>query len=393
MRSPADEQKPHNSMQPADDRQPVEGGLSAEATDEIARSRVVLTTAVDSIITIDSHGIISFMNPATVRMFGYSQRELIGRNISILMPPPYRDEHDDYLKRFLETGHASVIGIGRRVTGRRKDGNNFPIHLAVSEFQENGQRHFTGIVRDLTELERVQNQLLQSERLAAIGQMMTGLAHESRNALQRAQACLDMLSLDLEDDSDQLSLAKRAMMALHDLSRLYEEVRNYAAPIHLEYRECDLSAIWRKEWDNLAPARAEKRLRLKERFLCDSVRCEVDVHRLEQVFRNILENAVHASPGRGEMTVECRDDLLNRQPAIQVIFRDQGPGLSPSSIQQIFEPFFTTKQKGTGLGMAIARRIVLTHRGTIAANCSPAGGAEIVVTLPIKADSRNVIRI
>jgi signal transduction histidine kinase len=180
----------------------------------------------------------------------------------MLMPEPYRSQHDGYIANYLRTRKPSIIGVGRRVTGRRKNGTEFPVHLAVSEFTVRGEQYFTGIVRDLTELERVQKQLLQAERLAAIGQMVTGLAHESRNALQRAQACLDMLSLDLQDQKEQLDLARRATTALQDLHRLYEEVRGYAAPIHLEFRECDLAAIWHKEWENLAAARKGKQIEL-----------------------------------------------------------------------------------------------------------------------------------
>jgi PAS domain S-box-containing protein len=155
----------------------------------VAWSDAVLETAVDAIVSITSTGTIHRVNPATLKMFGYSRDELIGRNVSMLMPQPHRSEHDGHLRRYLETGIAGIIGIGRRVTACRSDGSEFPVHLAVSEFSLNGKRMFNGIVRDLTELEQVHQQLLQSERLVAIGEMMTGLAHESRNALQRAQAC------------------------------------------------------------------------------------------------------------------------------------------------------------------------------------------------------------
>ena len=217
----------------------------------------------------------------------------------MLMPEPYRSEHDNYVADYLATRKPSIIGVGRRVTGRRKDGSEFPIHLAVSEFTVRGEQYFTGIIRDLTELERVQKQLLQAERLAAIGQMVTGLAHESRNALQRAQACLDMLSLDLQDKRNSLDLARRATTALQDLHRLYEEVRSYAAPIHLEFRECDLATIWHKEWENLAAARKGKVIELIDADDSQPLNCEVDVHRIEQVMRNILENAIYACGTEG----------------------------------------------------------------------------------------------
>lgn len=366
--------------------------MIAAGPDEVIRSRAVLDTAVDSIVTINSAGIICSLNPAVVRMFGYQEAELLGQNISILMPEPYKHEHDSYISRYLETRKASIIGVGRQVVGRKKNGRAFPVHLAVSEFTVRGVRFFTGIIRDLSELERVQKQLLQSERLAAIGQMVTGLAHESRNALQRAQACLDMLSLDLQNSPEQLDLARRATTALQDLHRLYEEVRGYAAPIHLEYRPCELSTIWRKEWDNLATIRRDRKTHLIEAAGNQPVTCEVDVHRMEQVFRNILENAVHACGEAGVITVCSSLIDWHGEPAARIAVQDNGVGMTPEIAQQIFEPFFTTKQRGTGLGMAIVNRIMTAHAGFVSAGILTPKGAEIVLIVPIRMPIRNAVR-
>ncbi len=360
--------------------------------DEVARSRAVLNTAVDSIITIDHNCRICSHNPATERMFGYATRELLGSNISLLMPEPYRSQHDSYVSDYIQTRKPTIIGSGRRVTGRRKDGSEFPVHLAVSEFAVRGQQYFTGIVRDLTELERVQKQLLQSERLAAIGQMVTGLAHESRNALQRAQGCLDMLSLDLQDNKEQLDLARRATTALQDLYRLYEEVRGYAAPIHLEFRECDLSTIWHKEWENLAAARKGKLIELVDTADSRRLNCEVDVHRIEQVMRNLLENAIYACGSRGIITVSCKAAQIGTDPAVSITVEDDGCGMTQEVADQIFEPFFTTKQKGTGLGMAIVHRIMTAHGGSVMARPLAQGGSQIVLLFPRTAAIRNAVR-
>jgi two-component system, LuxR family, sensor kinase FixL len=375
---------------------------------EIALGRAVLETAVDAIMTIDHTGDIHSVNPAACRMFGYAPDELLSRNVTVLMPEPYRSEHDQYLASYMVTQTPSIIGIGRRATGIRRNGEEFPIHLAVSEFQVGGKPYFTGMIRDLSELEHVQKQLLQSERLAAIGQMVTGLAHESRNALQRAQGCMDMLSLDLEDAPDQLDLSRRATAALQQLHRLYEEVRGYAAPIHLEFRECRLSTIWRKEWDHLSQSRGDKQVTLAEELqpaagssLTDSLSqsasdaadfCEVDVHRMEQVFRNILENAIHACSDPGRVTIRCTPSDVEGRPGVQISFMDDGAGLNSEAASQIFEPFFTTKQKGTGLGMAIVHRIISTHSGQISAHPNPGGGTEIRIILPRTATNRNKFR-
>ena len=360
--------------------------------DEVARCRAVLNTAVDSIIMIDHNCIICSLNPATERMFGFEAHELLGSNINMLMPEPYHSQHDSYVADYIQTRKPTIIGSGRRVTGRRKDGSEFPVHLAVSEFTVRGQQYFTGIVRDLTELERVQKQLMQSERLAAIGQMVTGLAHESRNALQRAQACLDMLSLDLQEHQEQLDLARRATTALQDLHRLYEEVRGYAAPIHLEFRECDLATIWHKEWENLAASRKGKRIELVDAADSQRLNCEVDVHRIEQVMRNLLENAIYACSGEGTITVSCKEATCGTDPSAMITIEDDGCGMTQEVAAQIFEPFFTTKQKGTGLGMAIVHRIMTAHGGSVMARPLEKGGSQIVLQFPRTAAIRNAVR-
>jgi PAS domain S-box-containing protein len=235
--------------------------------------------------------------------------------------------------------------------------------------------------QDITALKRAQERTLQAERLAAIGQMMTGLAHESGNALARSQACLEMLSLEVEDRPDALNLVSRIQKAQNHLQQLYAEVRNYAAPLKLERETLSVRSIWRQAWANLANHRQGRQANLHEQ--CDRVdlTCSVDPFRLEQVFRNILENALAACPDPVEITVVCAAAEVDGKPALRVAVRDNGPGLNPEQRQRIFEPFFTTKTKGTGLGMAIAQRILEAHGGQITVG-DQGRGAEIVLLLP-----------
>lgn len=357
--------------------------LSA-ARDEIhvreERLSAILNTAVDAIITIDRHGLITGVNPATERMFGFTQEEMVGSNVTMLMPAPYRDEHDAYIKRYLETREPKIIGIGREVSAMRKDGTTFPVHLAVSEIDH--LQMFTGIVRDLTDLKAAEEKLVQSERLAAIGQMMTGLAHESRNALQRTRACLDMLELELGDQPENVDLIHRGQTALDELHRLYEEVRGYAAPIQLDGRECDLSSIRRTVWENLSEQRAGRSIEFAEVDASVETACRLDPHRISQVMRIVFENAIAAVPDPGLIQVECADADIDGRAAVRIVIRDNGPGFPPDLIDRVFEPFFTTKTKGTGLGMAIAKRIVEAHGGLINVSNAPDGGARVGLTLP-----------
>ena len=235
---------------------------------------------------------------------------------------------------------------------------------------------------DITELKAAQERALQSERMAAIGQMCAGLAHESRNALQRSQACLEMLALKLEDRPAAVNLIGRIQQAQDDLHRLYEDVREYAAPIKLAIRECQLPEVWRRAWSHLEPIRNGRHAVLHEPSRNLNLSCQADTFRLEQVFRNILDNSLAACPDRAEIRIEGASTSLDGRKAIRISVRDNGPGLDAEQRDKIFESFYTTKTRGTGLGMAIVKRIVEAHGGRVGVGEPPGRGAEIVFILP-----------
>lgn len=243
-----------------------------------------------------------------------------------------------------------------------------------------------GVFIDITERKRAQERLLQTERLAAIGQMMAGLAHESRNALARSQSCLEMLAWEVEDRPAAIDLIQRTQKAQDHLKQLYEEVRGYAAPLKLERELWEVSAVWRQTWDNLALSRKGRDAVLEADDGGLDLCLPIDPFRLDQVFRNIFENSLAACPGPVRITIRCREAVLDDRPAVCVSVRDNGPGLTAEQRERIFDPFFTTKTKGTGLGMAIAKRIVEAHGGKIAVGGATSGepttGAEILIYLP-----------
>jgi hypothetical protein len=230
------------------------------------------------------------------------------------------------------------------------------------------------------ELRRAQERALQAERLATIGQTMTALAHESGNALQRVQSFLERLRWRLEKEPEALRLVDSVQAAQNDLLRLYEDVRGYAAPIHLEIRPTDVLEVWRAAWGRVGPLHPGRAVRLAEAVGGCDPRCDADAFRLEQVFRNVLENALAAAPDPVAITFTCAAADLPTGPALRVAIRDNGPGLTAEQRRNIFEPFYTTKTRGTGLGMALAKRIIEAHGGQITAGDGP--GAEIVVVLP-----------
>lgn len=369
-----------------------DASLIEEHSQDAAVLAAILNTAVDAIVTIDDRGVVLHVNRSFQRLFGYLPDEVVGNNISMIMPEPDQSAHDGYLKRYKETGKAAIIGVGRQVLGQRKDGSLIPVDLAVSEVKIGERTIFAGIMRDMTErqqteaeLRSAQQKLIQSERLAAIGQMMTGLAHESRNALQRSRACLDMLSLDLESAPEQQDLVRRSRSALVELQTLYEEVRNYAAPIQLERSRQNLQRLCNETWGNLVDQWRTMRVQLVLRSdPCPDVNC--DRHRIVQVIRNILENALSVAPNNSKIFLDCCMIRGESGPRVQVRIADQGSGLNEEQRARIFEPFYTTKTKGTGLGMAICQRIIEAHGGQIFVAESSSNedkiGAEIVFDLP-----------
>ncbi len=237
------------------------------------------------------------------------------------------------------------------------------------------------IGHDVTDLQNIQDQLVQSERLAAIGEMITGLAHESRNALQRARACLDILSLDLADHPAQIDLTKRIETALDELQRLYEEVRGYAAPVQLSLGRCQLQNVWETSWQHVIEANQDLSVTLKTDVHVPDTECDIDRLRIEQVIRNIMENAVAVSPD-GVIALEAFNTEIEGKAALKIRITDQGPGIDLKDPGRIFEPFFTTKLKGTGLGLAISKRIIDAHHGTIRVAATSSEGATIEIVIP-----------
>ncbi len=369
-------------------------GITRDITDRITaeqglreseeRMRAILNTAVDAIITIDCRGIVLSVNTATTRMFGYEADEIVGQNVSMLMPSPYSEEHDDYLARYLETREARIIGIGRDVDGRRKDGSTFPISLAVSEVDH--MRVFTGIIRDISEQVQAQQQLMLSERLATIGQTMAGIAHESRNSLQKIQASAEMLEMDLHDSDEAMAEVRRIQESADNLRGLLDEVRQYAAPVTLERTRVAVAGIWRRAWADVCQVGGDDDPILDEQTNDVDTECYVDPFRIQQVFRNLFENAIAASQDRAHVTVQCANSRIDETDTIEITIQDRGAGFAEEHRDKVFDAFFTSKPTGTGLGMAIVKRIVEEHGGrvTIGPNLDP--GAEVIISLPRKTE-------
>jgi PAS domain S-box-containing protein len=314
------------------------------------------------------------------QLTGYTAGAVLGRNYPEFLVP---EEHRAATAESLLRAHNGLAVRGIESPVRCSNGSLCWVIWNAQRLPDyEGAPAILTVGQDISALKQAQQRTLQAERLAAIGQMMTGLAHESGNALARSQACLEMLALETEDRPAALELVERIQKAQDHLQQLYEEVRNYAAPMKLERERCRLDSVWRQAWSNLAVRRAGRIAQLREECAGVDLNCAVDSFRVEQVFRNILENALAATHDPALATITASETWLGSLPALRVAVRDNGPGLNAEQRQRIFEPFFTTKTKGTGLGMAIAQRIIDAHGGRIAVGPNPPPGAEILITLP-----------
>lgn len=235
-------------------------------------------------------------------------------------------------------------------------------------------------------IQDAQDRALQSERLAIIGQMVAGMAHESRNALQRIQSSLEMLTLEIEGKSEALGYVDDIQKAVDHIRHLYEDLRRYAGPVVLNRSKAHLGDILQEAWIHLGPSRKTRDAQLIEHGDDLDLHACVDWFALSQVFRNILENALNACADPVRIAVQWAETQHRERPSVCVSVRDNGPGIPIDQRKRIFEPFFTTRTQGTGLGMAIAKRIVEAHGGTISVGSGIPPGAEIIVVLPREAD-------
>ena len=341
----------------------------------------VLNTAQIIILVLDTQGRIAQFNPYLEEICGYSPAEVQGNDwFSVFVPEPERDSIRNTFQHVLAEGNIQGY-VSSILT---KAGTQRDIHWNAQVLKDRHQ-YATGVLatgQDITDLKQAQVRALQNERLAAIGETMAGLMHESRNALQRCRACLEMLALEIADRPKALNLVERTQIAQNDLHQLFEEVRDYAAPINLDRRLCNLAEVWRQAWREVSTLNKDKHLHLNEAVDGIPRECRLDAFRLRQVFRNVFENAVQASSDGDQISISCKPIKLTGKDAVRISIRDHGPGIPVELRARILEPFFTTKAKGTGLGLAIAQRIVQLHGGWIHVGLDQQPGTEILIDLP-----------
>ncbi|MCA3010060.1 MAG: PAS domain S-box protein [Phycisphaerales bacterium] len=358
---------------------------AAPATDtaherEAAYWQAIVATMTEGCVTIDVRGTIESINEAALRLFGYTRAELLGKNVKMLMPAPYGAEHDGYLGRYLKTGERRVIGIGREVVGRRKDGSEFPIDLSVGEGWLGGQRFFTAVLRDISERKELQTKLAQSERLAAVGELAAGVAHEVNNPLNTIINCAQLIHDGDDANANATVIAEegqRIAEIVRDLLQFARDDKGRLQPTSLAEVTGRTLRLLGDNWnrhgikvvvelpDDLPPALARPQ-------------------QLQQVLLNLLMNAKDAlaEGARPDRTIWLRGRAQGDRVCLAV--RDNGPGVPAHLGVRVFEPFVTTKRArgGTGLGLSVSKGIVESAGGALELHNRPGEGAEFVVNLP-----------
>jgi PAS domain S-box-containing protein len=344
-----------------------------------ARWRAIIDSAVDGIIVIDAHGRVETFNPAAERLFGYSAEEVLGRNVDMLMPSPYREEHDSYLARYLATGRAKIIGIGREVPGLRKDGTTFPLHLSVGQITMHDERKFTGILHDLSGRVEIEGQLREQAALAKLGEMAAVIAHEVKNPLAGIRGAIQVLGDQLSGDGKKAQVLKEIVSRIDALDQMMKDLLLFARPPKPRHAPTDLVPLVTTTAHLLSEDPALKEVDVEVEGSAPTISADPDMLRI--VFQNLLINGAHAMHGKGRIRVA----IGAVDSRCQIAFIDSGPGIPTEIREKIFTPFFTTKTRGSGLGLPTAKRLIEAHNGQIAIDCPPAGGTAVVIRLPISA--------
>jgi two-component system, LuxR family, sensor kinase FixL len=364
----------------------------AELEAREAHLRSVLDSIPDAMIVIDHTGVVQSFSAAAERLFGYAANEAIGQNVRILMPSPYREQHDSYLSRYLATGEKRVIGRGRVVLGMRKDGSTFPMELAVGEMLSGNNRSFTGFVRDLTErqatqqrLQDMQAELVHMSRFTAMGEMASTLAHELNQPLTAVASYLNgcrrlldgtqsvhnlMLRDGIDRAADQALRAGQIIRRLRQFVARGESERNVESLPRLIEEASALALVGVKQTGVAVSLDFDPRA---EWVLADKVQ-------IQQVILNLIRNAVEAmlESERRELSISTAGQSSEM---VEIRVADTGAGIAPEILAQLFHPFVTSKPNGMGVGLSISRTIIESHGGKLWAEPNPGGGTIFRLTL------------
>ena len=358
-----------------------------------AHLRSILETVPDAMIVIDERGYILSFSAAAERMFGFREDEVLGENVSILMPSPDRERHDGYLERYIRTGERRIIGIGRVLTARHRDGATFPIELSVGEARIDNDRVFTGFIRDLTERQQaelrvhdLQSVLAHVQRVSEMGTLATSLAHELNQPLTAianyVEAARDMLQTP--PDEETLATIREALDECAQQSvragQIVRRLRDFISRGESERRIESLHRLVTEASALALVGAGDQELEVDVRLEPRADRVLVDRIQIQQVLLNLIRNAIEAMEEQQDPRLLIYSE---KEPGgfIRITVADSGPGLAPEVAERLFEPFRSTKESGMGLGLSISATIVEAHGGRIWAEPSTLGGTAFHFTV------------
>ncbi len=356
-----------------------------QRTEQLLRS--VLESVNDALITIDRHGVVLSCNPATSRLFGYESGEIVGQRVNLLMPAAQAAEHDQYLERYLSGGEARIIGKGRELLGRHKDGSSFPIELSVTEFALHGERHFTGVIRDISARKKLEDQFRQAHKMEAFGQLAGGVAHDFNNLLTvilgASETLVSAFSHAAELPADEV---RDYLSEIHDAGQraaaLTRQLLAFSRKSVMERKVIDINTIVR-DTERILRRLIGEDIALSTKLAADLEHVEVDPGQLSQVLMNLAVNARDAMPTGGRLEIETTNVQRDGE-FVCIVVRDTGAGMSEEVLANLFQPFFTTKGvgKGTGLGLAVVHGIVMQSGGKLEVSSRLGQGTVFEILLP-----------
>jgi two-component system sensor kinase FixL len=366
-----------------------------------AHLRSILDTVLDATVVIEQDGTIVSFNSAAVRQFGYAEDEVVGQNVRMLMPEPYRREHDSYIHRYLLTGEKRIIGVDRVVVGRRKDGSTFPMKLAVGEMKTGDRRYFTGFIRDLTEreesaarLQEIQSELARLARVNELGEMASTLAHELNQPLAAianyAQGCVIGLD-ELPEQSDMREALQEISKQSLRAGQIIRHLREFVMRGDTEKAPEDIRKLVEEAGALALVGSRERGVRSVFDFAPGAELVSADRVQIQQVLINLMRNAMEAMRDSQTRLLTIRTSLADTDfDTVLVEVSDTGPGIADEIASQLFQPFVTTKAGGMGIGLSISKRIIESHGGSISVRRNSHGGAIFSFTLPAyKEDQTN----
>lgn len=358
------------------------------------RLRAVVETAVDGVILIDARGAVQMFNPACERLFGYAAEEVIGENVRMLMPEPYRSQHDVYIHNYRDTGVPKIIGIGREVTGLRKDGTTFPMDLSVGEARQDGASIFVGVIHDLSSRKRTEEQLVQAQKMETVGQLSGGIAHDFNNLLTVILGNAEALSLRLKAREDLRQLAEGILSAAERGAELTQRLLAFSRRQRLQPAAVNCNALV-ENMQVLLRRMLREDIDLRVGLAARPTFAMVDAAQLESAIMNLALNAQDAMPSGGVLTLttdEVEFDATSMNPAsemkpgryVALCVTDDGTGMSSETLERAFEPFFTTKEvgKGSGLGLSMVYGFVRQSNGHVTIYSEPGLGTSVRIFLP-----------